>query len=117
MFIHWSPETYENTFLGHDTPKTPSSVINPNLLDTEQWVDMAKAMSAKYIVLVAKHVGGFCIWQTQTTEYGIGNTPWRGGKRDIVKELSDSCRRRRISADGVNLKAVYTNAKFKVVVQ
>ncbi len=66
---------------------------------------------------VAKHVGGFCIWQTQTTEYGIRNTPWRGGKGDIVKELSDSCRRRRISADGVNLKAVYTNASFKVVVQ
>ncbi|MDP6115583.1 MAG: alpha-L-fucosidase [Planctomycetota bacterium] len=67
IFIHWSPGTYENTPGGHDTPKTPSSVINPNLLDTEQWVDVTKAMGAKFIVLVAKHVGGFCIWQTQTT--------------------------------------------------
>jgi alpha-L-fucosidase len=94
MFIHWSPGTYENTASGHDSLKTPLSVINPELLDTEQWVDVAESMGAKYIVLVAKHVGGFCLWQTQTTDYGIRNTPWRGGKGDIVKDLSESCRRR-----------------------
>ena len=96
MFIHWSPGTYENTPSGHDNLKTPLSEINPHLLDTEQWVDVAEAMGAKYLVLVAKHVGGFCIWQTQTTEYGIRNTPWRGGKGDIVEDLSESCRRRSI---------------------
>jgi alpha-L-fucosidase len=94
MFIHWSPGTYENTTSGHDSLKTPLSIIDPQGLDTEQWVDVAEAMGAKYIVLVAKHVGGFCLWQTQTTDYGIRNTPWRGGKGDIVKDLSESCRRR-----------------------
>jgi alpha-L-fucosidase len=94
MFIHWSPGTYENTTSGHDTLVTPLSEINPHLLDTEQWVDVAESMGARYIVLVAKHVGGFCVWQTQTTEYGIRNTPWRDGKGDIVGDLSESCRKR-----------------------
>ncbi len=94
MFIHWSPGTYENTASGHDTLTTPLSVINPHRLDTEQWVDVAEAMGAKYIVLVAKHVGGFCIWQTETTGYSVRNTPWRGGKGDMVRDLSESCRRR-----------------------
>lgn len=94
MFIHWSPGTYENTASGHDSLKTPLSAINPHRLDTEQWADVAEAMGARYVVVVAKHVGGFCIWQTQTTEYGIRNTPWRGGQGDIVKDLAASCQRR-----------------------
>ena len=94
MFIHWSPGTYENTESGHDSLKTPLSAINPHRLDTEQWVDVAEAMGARYIVLVAKHVGGFCLWQTQTTDYGIRATPWRHGHGDIVQDLATSCRRR-----------------------
>ena len=66
MFIHWSPGTYENTGGGHDTLTIPPSAINPYLLDTEQWVDVAEAMGAKYVVIVAKHVGGFCLWQQNT---------------------------------------------------
>ena len=96
MFIHWSPGTYENTESGHDRLRTPLSIINPHLLDTEQWVDVAEAMGAKYIVMVVKHVGGFCVWQTETTDYGVRNTPWRGGKGDMLKDLSESCRRRGI---------------------
>ena len=51
-------------------------------------------LGAKYIVFVAKHIGGFCMWQTETTTYGIRNTPWRDGKGDVVADLSESCRKR-----------------------
>jgi alpha-L-fucosidase len=51
-------------------------------------------MGAKQIVFVAKHVGGFCWWQTDTTDYGVKNTAWRGGKGDVMRDLAASCRRR-----------------------
>lgn len=41
---------------------------------------------------MAKHTGGFCWWQTNTTDYGIKNTPWKNGKGDVLKELSESCK-------------------------
>ena len=56
--------------------------------------DSAEAMGAKYIIFVAKHVGGFCMWQTETTDYGVRNIPWRGGKGDVLGDLAESCRKR-----------------------
>jgi len=50
-------------------------------------------MNAGYIVFVAKHVGGFCMWQTDTTDYSIKSTPWHGGKGDVFGGLAESCRR------------------------
>ena len=46
-----------------------------------------------YIVFVAKHSGGFCWWQTDTTDYSVKNTPWHGGKGDVLAELSASCKK------------------------
>lgn len=92
MFIHFAPSTWQDT--QHDNLSTPLSSINPEKLDTEQWVDVAVAMGAKQIVFVAKHVGGFCWWQTETTDYGVKNTPWRGGKGDVMKDLAESCHKR-----------------------
>lgn len=92
MFIHFAPNTWQDQ--EYDDRETPLDRINPAQLDTEQWVDVAEAMGAKYIVFVAKHVGGFCMWQTDTTDYGIKDTPWRGGKGDVLADLSASCRKR-----------------------
>jgi alpha-L-fucosidase len=92
MFIHFGPATWQDK--EYDSLSTPLSVINPEQLETEQWADVAVAMGAKQIVFVAKHTGGFCWWQTDTTDYGVKNTPWRGGKGDVMKDLAESCRRR-----------------------
>jgi alpha-L-fucosidase len=78
------------------TLDTPLEKINPDKLDTDQWVSAAEAIGAKYIIFVAKHEGGFCLWQTETTDYGVRNTPWRGGKGDMMKDLAESCRKRGI---------------------
>src|SRR6185295_16720972 len=77
-----------------DNLSTKPQDINPEKLDTEQWVRVAESMGARYIVFVAKHEGGFCWWQTKTTDFGVANTPWRGGKGDVLKDLSESCRKR-----------------------
>jgi len=92
MFVHFAPNTWQDR--EYDDLSTPLSAINPAQLDTDQWVECALGLGAKYMVFVAKHVGGFCMWQTETTSYGIRNTPWRNGKGDVMADLSQSCRKR-----------------------
>jgi alpha-L-fucosidase len=91
MFVHFAPNTYQN--LESDDLSTPLAKIDPINLDTDQWARTAVALGAKYIVFVAKHQGGFCAWQTHTTDYGIRNTPWKDGKGDVLAEVEASCRR------------------------
>ncbi len=91
MFVHFAPNTWQDT--EYDNLSTPVSEINPAKLDTDQWAQTAIDLGAKYIVFVAKHVGGFCMWQTETTDYGIRNTPWRGGRGDVLADVSASCRK------------------------
>jgi alpha-L-fucosidase len=92
MFIHFAPNTWQDQ--EYDDLSTPLEKINPASLDTDQWVRAAEGIGARYIVFVAKHVGGFCMWQTDTTDYGIKNTPWRGGRGDVLGDLAESCRKR-----------------------
>ena len=94
MFVHFSANTWQtHRGLGNewDDLSTPLERINPAKLNTDQWCEVARSWGAKMILFVAKHVGGFCSWQTNTTEYGIKNTPWKNGKGDILKDLSKSC--------------------------
>lgn len=90
MFVHFAPNTWQNS--EYDNLSTPLSEINPRDLNTDQWAECAVNLGAKYILFVAKHVGGFCMWQTRTTNYGIRNTPWRGGRGDVLADVAASCR-------------------------
>ena len=92
MFVHFAPNTWQDK--EYDDLSTPLSAINPAQLDTDQWAECAQGLGANYIVALAKHAGGFCMWQTETTDYGIRNSPWRGGKGDVISDLSRSCRER-----------------------
>ncbi len=92
MFVHIAPQTWQDSET--DRMSTPLETINPDKLDTDQWARVAESMGAKYIVFVAKHEGGFCWWQTDTTDFGVRNTPWRGGKGDVLRDLARSCRQR-----------------------
>src|ERR1035437_8271311 len=94
MFVHFAPNTWQDE--EYDNLSTPVSRIDPKQLDTDQWAQTAIALGAKYIVFVAKHVGGFCMWQTQTTDYGIRNTPWRGGHGDVLADVFAACRKHRL---------------------
>ena len=89
MFICLDPATWQNR--EYDDHSTPLSSIDPHALDTDQWCEAAVSWGAKQILHVAKHVGGFCWWQTDTSDYGVKETPWRGGKGDVVADLSRSC--------------------------
>jgi alpha-L-fucosidase len=92
MFVHLGPQTWQDS--ESDRMSIGPSAMNPAKLDTDQWVRTAEAMGAKYIVFVAKHEGGFCWWQTETTDFGVRNSSWRGGKGDVLADLAASCRKR-----------------------
>jgi alpha-L-fucosidase len=91
MFVHFAPNTWQDT--ESDNLSTPLAEIDPKNLDTDQWARTAVDLGAKYIVFVAKHQGGFCMWQTETTDYSIRNTPWRGGRGDVMADIGASCRK------------------------
>ena len=91
MFVCLDPCTWQGR--EYDNHSTPLIRINPAELNTDQWCEVAKSWGAKLILFVAKHTGGFCWWQTNTTDYGIKNTPWKNGKGDVLKQLSESCRK------------------------
>ena len=91
MFVHFAPNTWQDK--EGDDLSTPLSVINPDV-DTDNWADCAVNLGARYIVFVAKHQGGFCMWQTQTTKYSIANTSWKNGRGDVLADLSASCKKR-----------------------
>jgi alpha-L-fucosidase len=80
------------TFKYNDAATLPGlEVFNPKKLDTDQWLESAAALGAKYAVLVAKHGTGFCLWPSKANPYHVGNTPWRNGQGDIVADFIRSC--------------------------
>ncbi len=89
MFVCLDPCTWQGR--EYDDHSMPLERINPKALDTDQWCRTAQLWGAKEILFVAKHTGGFCWWQTETTDYGIRNTPYRNGRGDVLRELSESC--------------------------
>jgi len=68
--------------------------FNPIKFDPAAWVSMAKNAGMKYIVITSKHHDGFCLFDSKLTDYDIMDaTPF---KRDIMKELSEECRKQDI---------------------
>lgn len=89
LFIHLDMVT----FTGEAKPRTPANpnTYNPVKLDTDQWLEAAKAMGAQYAVFVAKHCTGFLQWQSNAYPYGVKQSSWRNGKGDVVDSFVKSC--------------------------
>ncbi|MCX7044368.1 MAG: alpha-L-fucosidase [Candidatus Sumerlaeota bacterium] len=69
------------------------NLYQPRKLDTDQWIEAAKACGARYAIFTATHFNGFMQWQSDAYPYGLKQTSWRDGKGDVVADFVASCRK------------------------
>ena len=65
--------------------------FNPVKFNADEWVQIAKNAGMRHIVITSKHHDGFCMWDSQVTDYDTVDA--RPFKRDVLKELSEACRK------------------------
>lgn len=65
--------------------------FNPSEFDADEWIQKAKRVGCRYMTVTAKHHDGFCLWDTDLTDFKITNTPFG---RDLIGELIEACHRR-----------------------
>ena len=86
MFICWS----FSTFSGVEWTRNAESVdlFKATNVDTDQWCKTAKEAGMGYILFLTKHHDGFCLWDTDTTDWKVTKTKLG---RDVLAELRKSC--------------------------
>ncbi len=114
VIIHQDLQVYEPGYNFRDnwnyTPE--ASKFNPSSLDTDQWLEAARNLGARYAVLVAKHCSGFSLWPTRAHNYSVASSPWQNGHGDVVADFIRSCKKYGIRP-GLYASCC-NNAKYKI---
>ena len=109
MFIHWGlysiPAGEWDGATDHaewirTTAQIPLEVydtlvnyFNPVKFNADEWVRTAREAGMKYIVITSKHHDGFCLFDSEYTDFDVMSTPF---KRDILAELAEACHKQGI---------------------
>ena len=70
--------------------KKLAEVFNPTCFDADAWVQKAVDFGCRYLCITAKHHDGFALFDSAVSDFTVMHTPFG---RDIVRELSEACRR------------------------
>lgn len=108
MFIHWGlyalPARHEwvksKELIDNENYEKYFKHFDPDLFDARQWARAAREAGMKYFVITTKHHEGFCLWDTQQTDYKVTNTPIG---RDLLREVVDAFR-----AEGLHIGFYYS---------
>ncbi|KAL2634307.1 hypothetical protein R1flu_005786 [Riccia fluitans] len=91
LFIHFGMNTFTDQEWGDGT--TDPDEFNPVGLDTRQWMRVAKETGFQLVILTVKHHDGFCLWQTEYTDYSVGSSSrWRNGTGDVFMDFVTAAR-------------------------
>jgi alpha-L-fucosidase len=95
-FFHFGMNTFMNVNEGDG--RAAAENFKPAGLHCDQWMQVLKKAGIPCAIIVAKHADGFCNWPTRYTDYSVKNSPWKGGKGDVVKDFTDACHKAGIKA-------------------
>lgn len=90
-FIHFGPNTFTGKEWGSGFETSETFALET--LDTDQWCKAIKDAGMKMVIFTAKHHDGYIMWQSRYTDHGIMSSKFRDGKGDVLKDLSESCRK------------------------
>ena len=101
LFIHWSLDSQTGSVISHSLvgasedyakkffEELPRS-FDPKKFDPQEWARLAKLAGFQYMVFTTKHHSGFCMYDSETTDFDIMNTPY--GK-DLTAQLVGAFRK------------------------
>ena len=89
--IHFGPNTFLDQEWGDGT--ADRKLFNPTQFDPEQWMQALRSAGFKYVIFVAKHHDGFCLWPTAQTDYSVKSSAWENGRGDVVKRVEEAARK------------------------
>ncbi|MGG7464986.1 alpha-L-fucosidase [Plantibacter sp. YIM 135347] len=108
MFIHYGlysvagrhewVQNYES--IGADEYRTYFDHFEADRFNAQEWARAVKAAGMQYVVLTSKHHEGFCLWDSEHTEFSAPHSP---AGRDLVDELVTACR-----AEGLRVGLYYS---------
>ena len=90
-FVHFGPNTFTRREWG--TGFEDPAVFNPESINTDQWCAAMRDAGMKKVLLTVKHHDGYVIWQSRYTRHGIMSSPYQNGKGDVLRNLSESCKK------------------------
>lgn len=90
-FIHFGPNTFTGKEWGSGFESSETFALET--LDTDQWCKAITDAGMKMVIFTAKHHDGYIMWQSRYTDHGIMSSKFRDGKGDILRDLSESCRK------------------------